>query len=132
MRTLVISTALALGLATSAFAQAPAASAAPTENRGEQRMARHLDRLATELNLTAAQKLQVEAIMAEQHAARRAMHERFRTEREALKADTDGKLAQVLTAEQQAQLEQLRAERRQRWQERRGRGGHHGHGDKRG
>lgn len=132
MRTLVISTALALGLATSAFAQAPAASAAPTENRGEQRMARHLDRLATELNLTAAQKLQVEAIMAEQHAARRAMHERFRTEREALKADTDGKLAQVLTVEQQAQLEQLRAERRQRWQERRGRGGHHGHGDKRG
>jgi protein CpxP len=129
MRTLVISTALALGLATSAFAQSPAA---PTEDRSEQRMARHLDKLATELNLTAAQKLQVEAIMAEQHTARREMHERFRTEREALKADTDGKLADVLTAEQQAKMEQMRAERRERWQEHRGRGGRHGHGDKRG
>ena len=63
MRTTVF--ALALLWAGALFAQAPA----------EPEHAAHLDKLATLLDLTDAQKVQVQAILEQQHAKMRAAHE---------------------------------------------------------
>lgn len=125
MKNLIVATGLALGLAAVAFAQAPADPA-----RAEMHAQKRVDHLAEKLNLTEAQKLQVQAIFEEQGAARREMFERHRSEREALHEQGDAKLDQVLTAEQQAQFDQLRAERKERWQEKRGERRHRGmHGE---
>lgn len=122
MNKLIIA-ALALGLAGLAGAQAPTPEA---NARWEAHRQRHVEHLTQALQLTPAQALEVQAIFAEQATARRALHERIRAEREALRTQTDGKLAQVLTAEQQAELAKLRAERQARWHHRRH--GRHGHG----
>lgn len=115
MRSLIIATGLAFGLATAVFAQ----EATAPSDRAEQRAQRRVDHLAEKLGLTEAQKLEVQAIFSEQAAARQEMHERHKAERDALREQGDAKLSQVLSAEQKAQLDELRAERRERWQDRR-------------
>lgn len=123
MKSLFVATVLSLGLA----AVGVSAQAAPdkTDNRRAEFAQRRADHLAEKLSLTDAQKLEVQAIFAEQAAAKREMHERFRAEREALRVQGDTKLAAVLSAEQKTQLDAIRAEHKSRWQERRGRHRHH-------
>jgi Spy/CpxP family protein refolding chaperone len=123
MKSLFVATALALGLAAAGVSAQPATG--KTENHGVEFARHRAEFLADKLSLTDAQKLEVQAIFAEQAAAKREMHERFRTEREALRAQADAKLAAVLNAEQKAQLDALRAERKARWEDRRGGRRHH-------
>lgn len=125
MNKLMIASALALGLMTTAIAQTPAT---PPQERAEARMTQHLDRLAERLNLTPAQKLEVQGVFEAQRAERRALAERQRAERRAMKEQGQARLASVLTAEQMAQLETLRAERGERWREHRGHRRHGRHG----
>ena len=123
MKTLIVATALSIGLASAAFAQP---TPAEHEARAEQRAERHAARLTEQLQLTEAQALEVEAIFAEQGAAQRELHERFRSERKALREQSEARLGQVLNAEQTAKLEALRAERKDRRDGRRHGGRHHG------
>lgn len=118
MKILIVATGLALGLAGVVVAQPTDAERAA---RAEQRIERHAERLAERLDLTDAQTLEVKAILVEQGAAQRELHERFRTERKALREQGDARMAQVLSAEQTAKLDALRAERKEH-----GRGKRHG------
>lgn len=128
MNKLMIASALALGLMTSAIAQTPAATPQDRAEAREARMAQHIDRLAERLNLTPAQKLEVQGLFEAQRAERRAMAERQRAERRAMKEQGQARLAAVLTAEQMTQLDALRAERGERWREHRGHRRHGRHG----
>jgi len=125
MKTLIVATGLALGLAGAALAQPTEAERAA---RAEQRVERHADRLASELQLTDAQALEVKAILAEQSAAQREMHQRYRTERKALREQGDARMGQVLSAEQTAKLDTLRAERKSHRHGKRDGDRHHGVG----
>ncbi len=110
-----------------ALALASVAQSAAHSQRGPSGM----DRLTKRLELTDAQKPQVQAILAESSAKRRtAMDKPFRDmsadEREALsdemtaiRKETDTELAKVLTAEQMAELAELREERLEALRERR-------------
>ncbi len=118
MKTLIVATGLALGFAGVAMAQPTEAECAA---RAEQRVERHAERLASELQLTDAQTLEVKAILAEQGAAQRELHQRYRTERKALREQGDARMGQVLSAEQRTKLDALRAERKEH-----GRGKRHG------
>lgn len=136
MNKLMLATTTALALGLSAFAHAQPAVGEPgarpdRAERAEQHMARYLDRMATELNLTQAQKLELEAVMRAQHAERMALSQRHREESRALRAQGQAQVDAILSAEQKAQLDTLRAERREAWQARRGEG-HRGHGKRHG
>lgn len=114
MKPLTIATGLALSVASLAFSPVALAQGEPSQERIERRM----DHLAEKLSLTEAQKLEVQTIFSEQATAQRELHERHKAEREALREQGDAKLSEVLSAEQKAQLDEMRAERRERWQER--------------
>ena len=121
MKTLIVATLLALGLASTAHAET---AAGDRQVRAEHRQARHVERMTADLALTGAQKLEVEAIFAELAEARRALNERYRAESRALREAHDAQLGQVLNAEQSAKLAALRAERKAEWRSH-GRGGRH-------
>lgn len=116
MKHLIIATSLALGLAGVAIAQPP--SAEERSARAEQHAEKRMDRMSEQLNLTPAQRLEMESIFAGQSAAQRELRERHRSERQALSEQGKQQIGAVLNAEQQAQLEQMHAERKQRWSER--------------
>ncbi|GAB4258280.1 MAG: hypothetical protein Kow0092_05800 [Deferrisomatales bacterium] len=80
-----------------------------------------LERLTDRLDLSAEQRDRVEEILEESFARRREMGDAHRQEREALREETDGKLAEVLTPEQMEELRDLRDRRGECWEE--GRGG---------
>lgn len=131
---LATTTALALGLSTFASAQPATADAGARmdrSERAEQHMARHLDRMASELNLTQAQKLELEAVMRAQHAERMALRQRHMEESRALREQGKAQVDAILSAEQKAQLEAHRAERRAAWEARRGED-RRGHGKRHG
>ncbi len=112
MRHLIIAISLALGLASTAVLAQPGAE--ERSARAEQHAQKRLDRMTEQLNLTAAQQIQVEAIFAEQAAARREMHQRHRSERQSLMEQGKARMSEVLSAEQQAQWQEMRAERKAR------------------
>jgi Spy/CpxP family protein refolding chaperone len=101
---------LALLCAGVAYAQAPATAPAPSGRAAE--AARHLDDLATLLDLTDAQKAQVQGILEEQHAKMRQSFEQAKASgtrpdwqqmkalHEQMQQDTLQKLAPVLSATQ--------------------------------
>jgi Spy/CpxP family protein refolding chaperone len=82
-----------------------------------------LDKLATLLDLTAAQKAQVQTILEEQHSKMKALHEQaeasgqkptfeqMKTEREQLHQETVAKLTPVLTPTQLKKFQVLMEER---------------------
>lgn len=77
---------------------------------------RALARLTEQLDLTAEQQVQARAILEEGFAKGAALQEARRQELEARKNQAHENLAAVLTPEQAAKLDQLRAERRERRQ----------------
>lgn len=120
MKNLIIATSLALGLATVAIAQpSPEVRQARAAQFAEQRV----ERLAEQLSLTPAQKLEVEALFTQQAQARRELAERHRGESQALREQAETQLGQVLTAEQLEQWQAVRSERAAAWE-----GKRHGHG----
>lgn len=86
MKKLLVSVLIALAVPTG---MAQAGESGPKGPKGPK-----LERLTRELNLTADQQAKVKAILEAEHA-----------KKEALKAETDGKLKAVLTKEQYAKLE---------------------------
>jgi protein CpxP len=126
MKKLIIATAITLGmgLTSAAFAQPDTVD---REARAQARSERHVERLATELALTDAQKLEVQAIFAEQGTAQREMHERYRAERKALREQADARLGEVLSTEQREKLDTIRAERKENWRGKRHGDRHHRH-----
>lgn len=68
----------------------------------------HMDRMATELQLSDDQRQQLESVMQEQRSKHRV-----------LRQETESRINAILNEEQRAKMETQRAERKQRWQERR-------------
>jgi Spy/CpxP family protein refolding chaperone len=66
----------------------------------EERIERRVDRMATQLNLTAEQKAQIQAIMEEQHAKHQALWQESQT-----------RINAVLDEQQRAEFEQMKAQR---------------------
>jgi len=90
------------------------------------RVERQLDRLKTELSLTADQSAKIRTILYTSAAERQKMRSESGGDPAAMRqsmmqqmADTDKKVNAVLTEEQQKKYEKIRAERRQMMQERR-------------
>ncbi|MEX2516743.1 MAG: hypothetical protein WD572_07535 [Gammaproteobacteria bacterium] len=67
-----------------------------------------VDKMAEKLDLSAEQKVQVEAVFKEQHA-----------QHQALRAETESKLNAILNAEQQTKMAEMKAERKAKWQAKR-------------
>lgn len=94
--------------ATSFAAEAPLPAPAPMSPEAAQhhptpeQMVRHMDRKA-DLNLTDAQKQQMQAALQDEHAQMEAVHMKSRE-----------RMAQILTPEQQARLDKSRDDMRQR------------------
>lgn len=94
---------------------------------------RRVDRMATRLSLTDAQKAAVTRIFRNAGTQRRAAHESGNVDRDAMRAlreQTRTQLSGVLSAEQMTQLEEMRSEHRGRHgrRGRRGRGNGNGNG----
>ena len=102
----------------------------------------HLAKLQEELDLTDQQVEQIRAIFAEQHSKFEELHAQEDADRESrreafrqLHEETHERIKAVLTEEQQARLEELHAEYKERHGHEPGYGGHgdhdgHGHGEK--
>ncbi len=95
-----------------------------------------IEKLKQELELTEDQVTAVETIFAKHDERRseifesrsedrRAMREENREQMRALQGEMDGELAEVLTAEQMQELQELREQMRQQSRRGGGRGGHH-------
>lgn len=69
---------------------------------------KHMDRMATELQLTDEQREQLKTVKQEQ-----------RSKHQVLRQETKTRIDAILNDEQRARMETLRAERKQRWMERR-------------
>lgn len=124
-----------VGLAVVGALATPAQAQQRQGQRGmdpEQRM----EMLKQKLELTEDQVTAVETIFAEQDERRRemfesrsedrrAMGEQMREQMRALQGQMDGELAEVLTAEQMQELQELREPMRQQFRQGGGRGGHH-------
>ena len=127
MKTLTTTPILALGLslalASAAFAQpvqpssrsgdaAPVTTAADAPRHGQAqdsgKQQRRIDRLAEHLDLTEAQKLEVQALYAEQRSARQDLHQRHRSQMRELRQQHQAELATILSAEQMARYQQMR------------------------
>ncbi len=67
---------------------------------------KHLDRMATELELTAEQKEQLRAVHEEQHEKFKALHD-----------EKKQKINAILTEEQQEKMQELREEKREKMKE---------------
>jgi Spy/CpxP family protein refolding chaperone len=109
---------------------ADAATAAVTNKQtrseaaeGKNRRSEHLQKLSQRLKLTADQTASVKAIMDAQWAQSRELRDKYKGQawtpenkaamesaRKDLRADTDTKLAQVLTADQMTEFKKMRAE----------------------
>ena len=137
MKKLFIATLLVVGLST--FAQETKDSNRPENSRNEKRErlspeerdAKHLKKLTSDLNLTQKQQEQVGKIMAEQGAKREAFRANKKVEHDAMKgkmeeerAATNAKMKAILTPEQfekwSANNEKRRAEMKERMHDRRG------------
>jgi Spy/CpxP family protein refolding chaperone len=124
-----------VGLALVGALATPAQAQQQQRYRGmdpEQRM----EKLKQELELTEDQVTAVETIFAKHDERRseifesrsedrRAMREQNREQMRALQGEIDGELAEVLTAEQMQELQELREQMRQQSRRGGGRGGHH-------
>lgn len=117
-----------------AFAQAPPASGAPSadwqakhqqwqqkwqQDRAEMAQ-RRMDRLAVLLDMTPAQKQQVQAVLAAERARMREAMKQAMEARRAAHTETVTKLGQVLSPAQMKKLELLMPERHRRFLMRRG------------
>ncbi|HEX5458735.1 MAG TPA: hypothetical protein VFX20_02065 [Steroidobacteraceae bacterium] len=123
-----------------AFAQAPAASGAPSadwqakhqqwqqkwQQERDQMAQRRMDRLAVLLDMTPAQKQQVQAVFAAERSRMRAAMKQAVDARRAAHTETVTKLGQVLSPAQMKKLELLTPERHRRFLMRRGMMGMHG------
>ncbi|WP_020565479.1 hypothetical protein [Methylosarcina fibrata] len=70
---------------------------------------RKVERLAKDLNLTAEQKTQVEALFKEQHEKFKALHE-----------ETNSKLKTILTPEQMTKMEEMQKQHQEKWSHKKG------------
>ncbi|MGR8953324.1 MAG: Spy/CpxP family protein refolding chaperone [Gammaproteobacteria bacterium] len=75
----------------------------------EEHRQHRLERLTRELKLTDEQKTKVEALFKEQHDKFKLLHEETRI-----------KLGKVLSPEQMTQMDDLKKQRRERWQHKKG------------
>lgn len=118
MNRLLIASLLTLGLVAGAQAQ----NMEGRHGKGDG------SRIAEQIGVSESQLPAFQAVMQAQAEKRRALHEEFRAQHEALEAETQQELAGVLTPEQLEKLEALKAERRDRWKSRMGehRGEHRG------
>lgn len=87
---------------------------------------KRLDRLAVLLDMTPAQKQQVQAIFSAQHASVRQAMKQAMEARRAARTETETKLGQVLSAAQMKKLKLLEPERHHRFFMMHGRMGGHG------
>ncbi|HPY39232.1 MAG TPA: hypothetical protein PLM98_01835 [Thiolinea sp.] len=132
---LALVSALGVGAVSSVFAQDPVpaattTAAAPADTQAQRdaqmadRLDKHVSRMKQDLNLTDEQTTQLKTILTEQQV-----------KREALRTETETRIAGVLTPEQATKLKTLRDERKGRdgGPEGKGHGGghHRGHGGER-
>lgn len=119
MKKLLLVSLLTLGMAAGAMAHDHKADGS--------RMAKHLE-------VTESQMPAFTAVMEAQKEKRRALFEAFRAQQDALEAETAEDLAGVLTPEQLTKLEDMKAKRQEKREERMEAGGerHRGHHGRRG
>ncbi len=108
MKKLLILACLSLGLAAGAYAQETRQGPANPDG----------SRLAKHLGVTESQLPAFQAVLQEYHDKRRALHEQFRAEQEALAEEERIALEGVLTVEQLAKLDDIKDKRRGHWRER--------------
>lgn len=99
----MIKTTLAALLLT--FFMAPAMGHEHGGSHKAQRMIEHMDE---QLELSDDQRSQIEAVFKEQHEKHKA-----------LRSESKSKMAGILNADQQARFEQMKAERKAKWQQKR-------------
>lgn len=105
MKRLLIASLLSLGLVAGVQAQ----DAEPHHFKPDG------SRIAKKLDITESQLPAYQAVMQAQMEKRRALHEQFRQQNEALEAETRQELAGVLTPEQLEKLAALKEDRREIW-----------------
>ena len=111
-RTVISSIALALTLSTGAFAM--------HHEDGGRGDGKRLEKMAQHLDLSDAQKTQVEQIMKAHGEKRKAMMQAHKAQRDAMQSDMRNQLSGVLTPEQMQKLDTLRDERDERREEKMG------------
>ena len=114
--------ALSLLCAGAAFAQPPSTAASASTPSMSARAAQHMNNLATLLDLTDAQKTQVQAVLEEEHAKMKAAREQaqasgqkptfeqMKATHEQVQQDTITKLTPILTAAQLKKFQVLMTE----------------------
>ena len=95
-----------------------AAWASSDDDHGRPDRAERMERMAQRLQLTDEQRAAMETLIEEQRAEREALRDRMRT-----------RMAEVLTPEQRARMDEMREQRRDRWREKRHHGRHGRRGD---
>ena len=136
----ILALGLSLALAGAAFAQpvqpssrvggsAPATAAGHGPGHAPAQQQLRLERLAQHLDLTEAQKLEVQALYAEQRSARQDLHQRHRSQMRELRERQQAELALILSTEQMARYQQMREQFDTRAGGNHGKRGHrHDHG----
>ena len=105
---------LATAICLIALSLAPLAAHARGRGRHEPAPERVVERLSEQLDLSDEQAEQVRQILDRRFEERRELRDSHRQEMEEFRAQTEGEIAEVLTAEQLEEMRRLREERRQR------------------
>src|SRR5690606_18574085 len=120
MKKLLIVSLLSLGLVAGVQAQ-------ETESRYNKPDG---SRIAQHIGITESQLPAFQAVMQAQAEKRRALHEEFRAQNQALEAETQQELAGILTPEQLEKLQALKDKKRGKWQHGGKQGGRKGYASK--
>ena len=81
--------------------------------------AHRLEKLTEKLSLTAAQQAELKAIFEATSSQMQTLHQEMKEKKAAIRAQSDNKVATILTKEQLTKYEQLKAERRERHEKKR-------------
>lgn len=120
MKKLLIASLLSLGLVAGVQAQ-----------ESESRYAKpDASRIAERIGVTESQLPAFQAVLQAQHEKRRALHQEFRAQNQALEVETEQELAGVLTHEQLEQLKAIKDQKRGQWRD--GKRGEHKRGEHKG
>ncbi len=106
--TLTIAGALALGSGAILQAKGPDGEGHGRHGRGD-KMGFRVERLTKDLDLTPAQQAQVTPIIEQAKPQIQAIHQEARQKTEAVMADTTAKIRSLLTPEQQAKMDKMKA-----------------------
>jgi protein CpxP len=114
MKNLIFAIAIVFGLCLqSAAAQTATPQPGKEKMKAEvaEKVKAELAKIAEELQLTADQKTQIKAILTEQIEKQQAVYKEIEPKMQAIKAESHGKMRAVLTPEQQAKWDKMKAER---------------------